>query len=731
MPRTLKNLLRNPSLEKGRDLPAAWEWLVVSGSPAWEFTEGRAGAESRSVRILQDGRGSHGEFRQVVPCKEATRYRLQAWIRFGIEGSGSQSGANLYLRSLAAGKEVHDMYFRPFFVGREDWRLWSAEYVTPAGADALIVSFDMRAGCGAAAFDDLALFEVPEPLVRSMPLATPVKIAESPKPVRSAVVVGADAAAEHAAGILRIVLGAEAVTLSPPRLFRPAEAERSLVLFSLKEFARPFGRGMRVEKLKAADQQPCARITSAGYVTRGFAPGDVIAWSRFAPDSGEFVQERILTQPNTLAMLHLEVVAESADGLPLILYRPEKHGGTLVMDIEMLRPRPTVTGEENLAATILMNALGRPQVSTGRFVHPGYPLYSYEQFTEELRAATAACPSLRLREEGRSVAGKPVWSLSVGREDAPAFYVDCGIHSDEWAPCFGALLYALRLARAFEAAEPWARALLKDLKLVTIPLLSPDGWENHVRYIRGLDLNRNFPLNWADFKGGWKGSGPISEPESRRVAELFRRERVVAAVNWHETTANAHWVGFPRADGRYRKYALSIPAIFRQIVEPREFLRQAATWTQITDPRNFEWHYTDSTPYIRNYGPQHVPYELFYADSLGIDGLTVEQYGNSDLSSAASPQRTETTAEIIEMLFGLQIGLVARNVGSAVKKIAVPIVADDAGGTVTVYDASGDAVSRGRLASHNGVALVKAAIPPEGVLVAELANPPWRRGRKE
>lgn len=745
-PKRPRNLLRNPSFEKGRGLPSGWEWLVVSGPPAWEFAEGRTGPGSRSVRILQDGRGAHAEFRQAVPCAGGRRYRLQGWIRAEVDGTGSQSGANLYVRSLAGGKQVHDMWFRPFLVGLSDWTLWSEEYVAPASADTLMVSFDMRHSCGVAWFDDLALSAIPEPLVGNRPLGCPVAVAQGPAPVRAATVVSNNPEHPLAGEILAPLLGAASVEIRAPGGLSPstlaALCERRLAVIAPSDFAAVFRGSVRCAMHEDAKQAPCARIVCAGPLTRGFAPGDVIPWWRRASDGEAFAQEQVVARPGVLDRLGFDAIATGANGRPVILHRPVRAGGILVMDVGMFDTRPTFSGEENLPALILTNALGRPQTSTGRFVHPGHPLFDYDGFRETLRDAASTTPSLRLREEGQTREGRPIYSLSVGREDAPAFYVDCGIHSDEWAPCYGAVLYAIRLAKAWDAGEPWARALLSDLRLLCIPLLSPDGWDIHRRFIRELDLNRNFPLHWQEYSGGYKGPGPLSEPESRVVAEIFRREKVVAAANWHETTAGTNWVGFPRTDGRYRKYAVSVPSIFRQVIDGRArdpealrglrgraFLRQAATWTQITDPRNFHWQRTDSYPYVRDYGPQRVPYELLYADSLGIDGLTVEQYGNSDLSSAASPQRTEMTAQIIEMLFGLQIGLVCRNASSETMRLDVPIVAGTSRGSLAVHDAAGRCERTARLTPKGGVARVRAELPPGGTLVAELDVPPWKQDR--
>ena len=115
---TEKNLLVNPSFEDGGDSPAGWEWVVTTGSPRWALDTEIRRSGSRSVRIFQDGRGWWGEFRQSVPCAGGRRYRMRGRIRVAVEGSGMDSGANIYLRALGGGEQVGDHWTRPFFVGR-------------------------------------------------------------------------------------------------------------------------------------------------------------------------------------------------------------------------------------------------------------------------------------------------------------------------------------------------------------------------------------------------------------------------------------------------------------------------------------------------------------------------------------------------------------------------------------------------------------------------------------
>ncbi len=735
------NLLVNPRFEEGGDAPSGWEWKVHTGIPQWFFDGDVRHSGARSVRMYQDGRGWWGELRQSVPCRGGARYRLRGRIRVALEGSGQDSGASLYLRALSKGEQVGDLWHRPFFLGIDDWRLWHCEYVTPDEADEIIFSFDMRHSCGQAWFDDMELVEAPQQVARSVPLsALPAR--PSP-PVRCGTVSVSDdeTGRRLASDILSPLLGegnvstgttgdADAVLYcgdAPSFDELAAQSRGRIVVVTPAALVR----SVAAEDLSVATHcgrlvDPCMKVTTESFLTRGFRVGDVVPWW-----CGERRQDQLIDPRDRLDEIGFETVGVSAcggddaDGRPVLLWRQgDSGGGIAVMDLHWAGATPTWHGEANLQCMVLTNALGRPQTNLGTYVAGGF---DYGRYCGELGAVAESHEGLELQKEGRSAGGLPIYSLSLGPEGARAVYVDCGIHSDEWAPCFGSLLYAARLADELAAGMPWAKALLSGLRLVIVPLASPDGWDRNVRFLsRGddrVDLNRNFPIAWDEFTGGYKGTAPFSEPETQAIRSIFQRENVIAAVNWHETTANTNWVGSVGYEGRYAKYAAAVPEFFRQVIDGQHFAYASSTWTQIFDERNFCWHTMDSYPFIRDYSGGTSPYQCPWADSLGADGLTIEQYGNSDLNPSTSPQRTEITGRIMEMLFGLQIGLVARNWSSSPREIRLPVMG--AGGEMAVYSGVGDELRRNRTRPQGGVLMACETLEPGDVAVLELDPPPW------
>lgn len=114
---------------------------------------------------------------------------------------------------------------------------------------------------------------------------------------------------------------------------------------------------------------------------------------------------------------------------------------------------------------------------------------------------------------GHSVRGRPIPALVLGDPAAPERVVVIGcVHGDETA--------GIRVARRLIAAGPAPNAALW-----VVPSLNPDGVATGTRgNARGVDLNRNFPLDWRPLGGlEYAGPRPLSEPESRAARGLIRR----------------------------------------------------------------------------------------------------------------------------------------------------------------------------------------------------------------
>jgi protein MpaA len=147
---------------------------------------------------------------------------------------------------------------------------------------------------------------------------------------------------------------------------------------------------------------------------------------------------------------------------------------------------------------------------------------------------------------GRSVEGRAIVAVRQGDHDAPTRVLVVGqIHGDE--PGGLAVVDALRERRVPRGVALW-----------TVTSVNPDGAREFTRQnIRGVDLNRNFPVGWRRVRRKsryWGGRRPLSQPESRAAARLVRRLRPRLTIWFHQPYGFV--VEAPNADPRtWRRYA--------------------------------------------------------------------------------------------------------------------------------------------------------------------------------
>ncbi|XP_011494644.1 PREDICTED: carboxypeptidase B-like [Ceratosolen solmsi marchali] len=138
---------------------------------------------------------------------------------------------------------------------------------------------------------------------------------------------------------------------------------------------------------------------------------------------------------------------------------------------------------------------------------------------------------------GKSVEGRPlkVLRISKGVDNAPALWIDGGIHAREWiSPAVVTYLidYLVEHSEQLEA------------DYYILPVVNPDGYEYTFRGDRlwrknrgnlekggsciGIDLNRNFGYRWGGLGTSkqpcreiYAGTGPFSEPETRAIKNFF------------------------------------------------------------------------------------------------------------------------------------------------------------------------------------------------------------------
>jgi len=82
----------------------------------------------------------------------------------------------------------------------------------------------------------------------------------------------------------------------------------------------------------------------------------------------------------------------------------------------------------------------------------------------------------------------------------------------------------------------------------------------------------------------------------------------------------------------------------------------------------------------------------------------------------------------MEMILGLQIGLVCRNARAQDVRYTIPLAGKGRGAAI-VYGPDGKVAGRKPLSARGGTLFAQGRVPPGGALVVELDTPPWRKRR--
>jgi protein MpaA len=147
-----------------------------------------------------------------------------------------------------------------------------------------------------------------------------------------------------------------------------------------------------------------------------------------------------------------------------------------------------------------------------------------------------AVEALGLEALGHSVEGRAIRGRRFGGA-GPALLVFGGIHGDEPASVEALIeLTPLVAARTPPAMPVWV-----------LPAVNPDGVaRGRKNSARDVDLNRNFParsFTTEHVPGYSPGLAPLSEPETRVIADLVAREPIAAVVAVHAPFACVNYDG--------------------------------------------------------------------------------------------------------------------------------------------------------------------------------------------
>ncbi len=200
------------------------------------------------------------------------------------------------------------------------------------------------------------------------------------------------------------------------------------------------------------------------------------------------------------------------------------------------------------------------------------PTYSlFKRFVKELDEKYR---DLKLTTCGKSLLGKDIFAFAIGEGDKNIVYVG-GTHGIEWLTSLLLLRFIENLVIAYENEEMLSgfdiKDVLKNIKLIIIPELNPDGIEIAIKgeaacgkyraenygickgdfslwsaNARGVDINHNFNADWYSLREAERDAGitspspsrygglfPESEPETQAITRLCRGIPVEMLITFH------------------------------------------------------------------------------------------------------------------------------------------------------------------------------------------------------
>lgn len=232
-----------------------------------------------------------------------------------------------------------------------------------------------------------------------------------------------------------------------------------------------------------------------------------------------------------------------------------------------------------------------------------------DRLFEELTSLATRYPMLSRRILGRSILGREIPLLLLGRGRRKLLYVATH-HASEWITSRLLLLFLEDLLRALTAGErPYGldlAFLLSHRMLAFVPMLNPDGvaivmgdaddplaarragmmrgaaspWQANAR---GVDLNHNYRVGFFEYKrmeaeagilGGaptrYSGEGPESEPETAALAGFIRAADPRLVLSLHTQGEEIYYRGGGRELPGARATALRLAALSGYLVGEAE-----------------------------------------------------------------------------------------------------------------------------------------------------------------
>lgn len=214
-------------------------------------------------------------------------------------------------------------------------------------------------------------------------------------------------------------------------------------------------------------------------------------------------------------------------------------------------------------------------------------IFSSNVIYENLASLRSTYPFLRIGSAGKSVLGKDIPYVRIGRGQKEVFY-SAAIHANEWITSILLLEFMHEYCTAIQNNSTiWgfsARRLFESVSIYIMPIVNPDGvdlvtgaispssasykqaqqiasnfsdipfvdgWKAN---IRGIDLNLQFPAGWENARQikyaqgfdkpaprDFVGYGPLTEPEALAIYNFTLQHNFRLILAYHSQGEVIYW----------------------------------------------------------------------------------------------------------------------------------------------------------------------------------------------
>jgi g-D-glutamyl-meso-diaminopimelate peptidase len=212
--------------------------------------------------------------------------------------------------------------------------------------------------------------------------------------------------------------------------------------------------------------------------------------------------------------------------------------------------------------------------------------YTYEIMERDIFGLKARYPFLETGIAGRSVLGRNIYYIRIGRGPVEVFY-NAAHHSLEWITCSLLMKFIENFSNAYSRGQSIRGYNLQEIfnksSIYIIPMVNLDGvnlvleglkpgnpyYDDLLRWndtglpfsqvwnanIRGVDLNRNYPASWEEAKAQeeelgidgpgptrFGGASPLSEPETQTLVRFTQQHSFKLVIAYHTQGRVIYWL---------------------------------------------------------------------------------------------------------------------------------------------------------------------------------------------